>query len=484
MVFSNVVFLVYFLLAVLILYYTVGRIHIWVRNFILLIASLFFYAWGEPDNVVLLGMSCMMNYIFGLMLAVWDDKKRIRRFVLMTAVAFNISILFIFKYLNFTIGNINYMLDSDIPTFAELALPIGISFYTFQALSYVIDVYRKKVEVQTNLLILALYISLFPQLVAGPIVRYQSVQKQMLMRRETLDKFSVGVCRFITGLGKKLILANAFAVIADNVYGVTQLWHTQYLVPASLAWLGAFAYTLQIFFDFSAYSDMAIGLGKMFGFEFEENFNYPYVAVSLNDFWKRWHISLTSWFREYVYFPLGGSRTKNWDGLLRNLTIVWLLTGIWHGASWTFILWGLWNLVFILSERLLRFAKLKINRVMRHVYTLFVVNIGWILFRAENIDKAIEYIKNMFCLNHNGFFSETAFMFLKENSLFFVIGIAACIPPVYYREKLEQWTARKNLYLNEKVLNIFYPIAMTCLFIICGIYMAKSGYNPFIYFNF
>ena len=484
MVFSSVVFLFYFLPAVLILYFTVGRFNIWIRNIILLIASFVFYAWGEPVNVILFAFSCLMNYVFGLLVGAFKKNKKAKKAALILAVIMNIGILFIFKYLNFTIGNVNMILGTQLPQFSSLILPIGISFYTFQAMSYVIDVYREDTPVQKNFLLVALYISLFPQLVAGPIVRYHTVQEQMLERRENFELFSSGVCRFIEGLAKKLILANTFAVIADNVYNVTEIGHTQYLVPVTLAWVGAFAYALQIFFDFSAYSDMAIGLGRMFGFKFEENFNYPYIARSMNDFWKRWHISLTSWFREYVYFPLGGSRTKNWDGLLRNLMIVWLLTGIWHGANWTFILWGIWNLIFIAAERFLMLEKRKISSVFRHIYTLLVICIGWVLFRSENLTMAMEYIRNMFGLNGNGFFSDLAVMFCRESWLFILVGIAACLPLEIYKKKAVRIFGEKPSAAIRRAGNIIFPVFMSGLFVICIIYVVRSGYNPFIYFNF
>ena len=484
MVFSSVIFLVYFLPAVLLLYYTVGKLNIWIRNIILLIASFVFYAWGEPVNVILFAFSCLMNYLFGLLIGAFKDHPGRKKAVLFFAVVLNISMLFIFKYLNFTIGNINALFGVSLQTIPDLVLPIGISFYTFQAMSYVIDVYREDTPVQKNFFLVALYISLFPQLVAGPIVRYHTVQEQMLSRKENVDTFSRGVCRFITGLAKKLILANAFAIAADEVFGLTQIGHSQYLVPVLLAWTGAIAYTFQIFFDFSAYSDMAIGLGKMFGFEFEENFNYPYIARSMNDFWKRWHISLTTWFREYIYFPLGGSRMKNWDGRLRNLALVWLLTGIWHGANWTFVLWGLWNMVFIMIERLLDLDRRKIPSVIRHMYALLVIILGWVLFRADNVSLAFEYAKNMFGLNGNGFFSPIAWMFCRENALFIIFGVFACVPPSVYIGKFKNLIGQKRYGAAKKAGSIVYPAALAGLFMVCLVYVVRSGYNPFIYFNF
>lgn len=483
MLFSSVVFLLYFLPLVLILYYTIGRLNIKVRNGILLIASLVFYAWGEPKNVLLLLFSCVFNYLLGLAAGSQKLSNTLRRMGLIAAVTVNLGILFVFKYLNFTVDTINALAGRGLLSVRSIALPLGISFFTFQALSYVIDVYRRDTPVQKNPFDLALYICLFPQLVAGPIVRYNEVQQQLLYRQENFEQLSRGACRFVRGLAKKLLLANSMGAVADAVFGVTNLWHTQYLVPASLAWLGSFAYTLQIYLDFSAYSDMAIGLGEMFGFSFCENFNYPYISDSLTEFWKRWHISLTRWFREYLYFPLGGSRTENADKMVRNLAIVWLCTGIWHGANWTFILWGVWHFVFTLLERLVGFDRWNSKgRPWRHIYLLLVVNFGWVLFRADNMYVFQEYAANMFMLNGNGFFSDTALMFLRENWLWLILSVLACIPP----DTLKGWAGRvlARLRLQAPKLSALYPAAMLLLFAVCVIYLVRSDYNPFIYFNF
>ncbi len=483
MLFSSVIFLLYFLPAVLILYYSVGMQHIRVRNGLLLIASLIFYAWGEPKNVLLLLLSCIANYLLGLAAGSEKGRDSLRRAGLIGAVVFNLGILFLFKYLNFTVQTINEVAGSALLSVPAIALPLGISFFTFQAMSYVIDVYRGDTPVQKNPFDLALYICLFPQLVAGPIVRYNEIQHQLLHRKESMDQVCAGACRFIRGLAKKLLLANSMGAIADHIFGVTNLWHTQYLVPASLAWLGSIAYTLQIYLDFSAYSDMAIGLGGMFGFSFCENFNYPYIADSLNDFWRRWHISLTRWFREYLYFPLGGSRTKNEDIMVRNLFIVWLCTGIWHGANWTFILWGMWHFLFCLLERLVGFDKWPgKGKAWRHFYLLLVVNFGWVLFRADNIYCFAEYAANMFLANGNGLFSSVAWMFLRENWLWFLLSILACIPPKTLRGWCESLLGR--LHWKMPRLSFLYPPAMLGLFALCVIYLVRSDYNPFIYFNF
>ena len=462
MLFSSTIFLFYFLPLVLALYYTVGRIGIRLRNGLLLAASLIFYAWGEPKNVLLLLASCLANYLFGLAVA------GRRKGFLILAVGFNLGLLFVFKYLNFAVETVNALAGAEILPQTNIALPLGISFFTFQAMSYVIDVYRGDTPVRKNLSDLALYICLFPQLVAGPIVRYNEIQQQLSTRRESLEAVCAGMCRFVGGLGKKLLLANSMGVIADTVFGQTKLWHTQYLVPSTLAWVGAAAYMLQIYLDFSAYSDMAIGLGGMFGFSFPENFNYPYMADSMNEFWRRWHMSLTRWFREYLYFPLGGSRTRNADGMVRNLLIVWLCTGIWHGANWTFVFWGLWNFLFVVLERVAGIDQWP-GAIWRHGYTLLAVLIGWVLFRSDDLYCFFEYMANLFCLNGNGVFSAEAFMLLRENWLWLAASVLACVSPEDRRRKLP---------------GALYPAAMLALLGVCVLYLVRGGYNPFIYFNF
>ncbi len=462
MLFSSTIFLFYFLPLVLALYYTVGRIGIRLRNGLLLAASLIFYAWGEPKNVLLLLASCLANYLFGLAVA------GRRKGFLILAVGFNLGLLFVFKYLNFAVETVNALAGAEILPQTNIALPLGISFFTFQAMSYVIDVYRGDTPVRKNLSDLALYICLFPQLVAGPIVRYNEIQQQLSTRRESLEAVCAGMCRFVGGLGKKLLLANSMGVIADTVFGQTKLWHTQYLVPSTLAWVGAAAYMLQIYLDFSAYSDMAIGLGGMFGFSFPENFNYPYMADSMNEFWRRWHMSLTRWFREYLYFPLGGSRTRNADGMVRNLLIVWLCTGIWHGANWTFVFWGLWNFLFVVLERVAGIDQWP-GAIWRHGYTLLTVLIGWVLFRSDDLYCFFEYMANLFCLNGNGVFSAEAFMLLRENWLWLAASVLACVSPEDRRRKLP---------------GALYPAAMLALLGVCVLYLVRGGYNPFIYFNF
>lgn len=473
MIFSSVAFLFYFLPVALILYYGLFFSNP-LKNGILLILSLIFYAWGEPKFVLLMILSIVVNYFLALIIDIIRDKKSLAKFFLLISCIYNLGMLFIFKYLTFVIRNINKYQNNPI-TVPNMVLPIGISFFTFQALSYVIDVYRKSGVVQKNPFYVGLYISFFPQLVAGPIVKYSTIAEQIKNRKETWEKFSVGTCRFITGLGKKVLISNSMAIVADRIFSMSEISP----IAASLAWIGSIAYTLQIFYDFSGYSDMAIGMGLMFGFKFEENFNYPYISKSISEFWRRWHISLGSWFKDYVYFPLGGSRVSNKDKMIRNLLVVWLLTGIWHGAEWTFIVWGLLNFVFIALEKIISFEKIENIGIFKHIYTLFLVNLGWVIFRSLNLYEAGKYISYMFGLSYNGFFSDYTLMFIKEYSVFFILGIVFSTPIAKYANKLIVENTK-----GTKLLEYVYPFAIMILFIIVLSYLVKGSYNPFIYFNF
>ena len=424
MLFSSIIFLFYFLPVVIVLYYAT----FWskqVQNTMLLFMSLLFYAWGEPKYVFLMIGSILFNYGMGLLIAASKKKQRVKKTLLYVSMLGNLSTLFIFKYLGFVIRNINGAMEAGHQiTVPNIMLPIGISFFTFQAMSYVIDVYRGTVEVQKNPFYLGLYVSFFPQLVAGPIVRYSSIADQIKNRKESWSKISVGSCRFIVGLSKKILISNNMAIVTDRIFAM----QAEGGIPAMLAWLGAIAYTMQIYYDFSGYSDMAIGLGLIFGFKFEENFNYPYTSKSISEFWRRWHISLGTWFRDYVYFPMGGSRVKNKDKMVRNLMVVWLLTGVWHGAEWTFIFWGAFNFIFIFMEKLLSFEQLRIKSVYKSIYCMFFVILGWVLFRSSDIIQAGSYVANMFGFGPTEFGGAYTFMFIKEYFVFFIAAIVFSMP--------------------------------------------------------
>ena len=425
--------------------------------------------------VVMLG-SILLNYLWGLAVNKWRNAKGIK-WILAGAVGCNLLVLYLFKYLAFSVEIVNGILRTALPV-PEILLPIGISFFTFQAISYVLDVYYERGEVQKNLLNVGLYISFFPQLVAGPIVRYNTIAKEINHRKENTEDFAMGVERFFIGFCKKILLANQFAQIADIPFAVS----TQGMVMgADLAWIGAIAYSLQIFFDFSGYSDMAIGLGRMFGFHFNENFHFPYFANSVSDFWRRWHISLGSWFRDYVYIPLGGSRVST-KRLVWNLFAVWFLTGIWHGANWTFLVWGLFYFVLITFEKLTGLPE-KINplwgRILYRMMVLTAVIGGWVVFRSESMGDAYRYVKVMFGLGDLGIRDSRAVFCLREYWVFWLVGVYLCFPiGGLIKNKIS-----KFLWI-QKVFEIIRPFLVTFLFCVAVTYLIVSDYNPFIYFNF
>lgn len=470
MLFASTVFIFAFLPTVLLLYYVVLKKFRTAQNILLLVASLLFYAWGEPKYVLIMILSIIVNYLFGLLVDKFRASKTKSRLVIALTVVFNLGVLYIFKYLMFTIENINSItgLHLSVP---NIVLPIGISFFTFQAMSYVIDVYREKGEAQKNPLNVGLYISFFPQLIAGPIVRYETVAYQIKHREESFEKFSEGVCRFIIGLAKKVLLANTMAVVADYAFDMPNSELT-----VVMAWVGAIAYTFQIFFDFGGYSDMAIGLGKMFGFEFLENFNYPYISLSVSEFWRRWHMSLGTWFRDYVYFPLGGSRVKSKARLVFNLFVVWSLTGIWHGANWTFLCWGLMYFVLLTIEKLIGWEKKYPDKmkILRRIYTLFFVVMGWVLFRADSIGDAGAYFATMF---GGGNLIDDATIYYALNYLvYFVIAILVSTPI------FKNISAKING--NNPVVVAVSTVGLFVLLVVSVSYIVKGAYNPFIYFNF
>ncbi|MBM7585759.1 alginate O-acetyltransferase complex protein AlgI [Bacillus pakistanensis] len=472
MVFSNLVFLYIFLPAVLFSYFIAPR---FLKNTVLLLASLFFYAWGEPTYIFLMIFSIIMNYLFGIFISN-SRNISIRKLIVILSVITNIGILGFYKYANFLVGNVNSLLNTNY-NLQEIPLPIGISFFTFQAMSYVIDVYRKTVPAQKNFLDLSLYISLFPQLVAGPIVRYKTVAEQIKSRIISLEKFSEGVERFILGLSKKVLIANPLGAIADEIFSLPASELT-----TTTTWIGIIAYTLQIYFDFSGYSDMAIGLGKLFGFDFEENFRYPYISKSISEFWRRWHISLGKWFRDYVYIPLGGNRVKIWK-VYFNLLIVWTLTGFWHGASWTFMIWGFYYGFIICLEKFgLEKLLQRAWQPVQHLYVLLIVMIGWVFFRADNFAFSNNYIKTMFGFAGD-FHNTQALLYIMDNWMVFLLGIIFSMPiyPII-RNKINEFSNKMKglLFIKEFSESLFYLI----LLLVCTMYIVNSTYNPFIYFRF
>lgn len=466
MLFSSISFIYVFLPAVCFLYLiTRKELH----NPILLIASIIFYAWGEPRYLAIMLATIMVNYLGALLIEKYPLKKKL---TLTLTIAANLGFLIYFKYFNFILGNINALLHTNID-FIKVVMPIGISFYTFQAMSYLIDVYRGECKAQKDIYKLALYICLFPQLIAGPIVKYHDVAEQIDSREVNFEKVDIGVKRFIIGLAKKMLLANTMGAIADKIFVQAPDTFTPLV-----AWIGSFAYSLQLFYDFSGYSDMAIGLGLIFGFRFMENFNYPYISKSITEFWRRWHISLSTWFRQYVYIPLGGNKISP-NRTYINLAVVFFLTGLWHGASWNFIFWGLWNGFFIILEKMTGWHKetdKPFINFLKHIYTIFIFVLGWVMFRADNMHYAAIYLKNMFGLVkvHDIAYGISYYGDTVE-ILTFIIAVICAMP--VFSKILEIKQERKIL---RSIVNIWLII----LFILSTAAIAASTYNPFIYFRF
>ena len=469
MLFSSTIFLFFFFPAVFLVYYGLSFSRL-MQNIWLFLMSLLFYAWGKPVNVLLLLGSIVVNWLAGVLLG-GAKKPRIRKAILVAACIVNLGVLGAFKYTGFVVEFLNSLFPQNVLTPASIALPIGISFFTFQALSYVIDVYKGTAAAEKNPFYVGLYISFFPQLIAGPIVRYNSIAEQIRSRKSSLKKISVGCCRFLVGLGKKVILANNLAILADLVFGWSELGTARMDLPVLTAWMGLAAYTLQIYFDFSGYSDMARGLGRMFGFEFLENFRYPYISVSVTEFWRRWHISLSTWFREYVYIPLGGNRRGKGRQLL-NLLIVWFLTGLWHGASWNFALWGLYYAVLLILEKLFLLRVLeKLPKPAKHLYTLLVVMIGWALFYFEDLGALGEFMGRLWIPVPAS--SGSLPLIASFLPLMAVAAFAATPIPASLAVKRD-----------TPALRFVKAAAAACALLLCVGALASQSYNPFIYFRF
>ena len=434
------------------------------RNILLLAASVLFYAWGEPRYVAIMLLTVLINWLGALLIVRFQKHKT---FILTASIITDLSFLFYFKYYNFVAVNINAFAGADIPLL-KVIMPIGISFYTFQAMSYLIDVYRGKVRAQSDVFRLALYITLFPQLVAGPIVKYHDMAEQLSRRSITPDKVLYGVRRFIIGLAKKVLIANTLGIVADAIFAQPVA-----NFDVLTAWAGALAYSLQLFYDFSGYSDMAIGLGAMFGFKFLENFNYPYISKSISEFWQRWHISLSSWFKEYLYIPLGGNRNGT-ARMVFNLALVFLATGIWHGAEWTFVAWGVWHGAFVILEKLSGWHKTSRFKLLHHTYCLLVLLVGWVIFRAENLTYAYAYLQNMFgLLSSHNITNEIGAYVDNFELIVFAVAIICALP------LFKNMVAVKSLWADLAV-NIWLLI----LFMLSTAALASSTYNPFIYFRF
>ena len=465
MLFTSISFLYYFLPALIIIYFIAPKKY---KNIILLIASLLFYLYGEPKYVFLMIAEIIIAYIGAILI---DKYKNQSKNILITTLFIHVFLLIIFKYTDFIIQTINDISNANIKLL-NIALPIGISFYTFQIISYVIDVYNGKVKVQKNLINLATYVSLFPQLVAGPIVRYQTVEKELDDRVHSFNNFAYGIRRFSIGLAKKVLIANALGELCTKAFVLNETTIIFY-------WIFGISYMLQLYFDFSAYSDMAIGLGRIFGFHFPENFNYPYISKSITEFWRRWHISLSTWFKDYVYIPLGGNRDGKYKQI-RNILIVWLLTGIWHGANWTFLIWGLlFGIILIIEKIFLNKFMEKLPSFIRRIYVLFIVMILFIIFNSDNMQVALTNIKGLFGMNGEVFINDYTLHYLKSYLPLLIIAFLGATPLIKTLiDKL-----RKNRYVNN-IINILEPFFIVMILFVVTSYLIDNSYNPFLYFRF
>lgn len=465
MLFSGIPFLFYFLPIVLIIYFCVPK---FLKNTVLLLASLIFYGWGEPVYLFLMAASILLGYFIGMFIDKSKTKK-MKRLWLTLSVISSVVILGFFKYADFFIDNFNAVTGLSLPLL-KIALPIGISFYTFQILSYTIDVYRGTVPYQKNIINFATYVALFPQLIAGPIVRYVDVARELETREHSFEKFYLGMRRFIVGLSKKVLIANQMGAVCD-LFRETSEKSTLFF------WVYAVAFAIHVYFDFSGYSDMAIGLGKIFGFNFIENFNYPYISKSISEFWRRWHMSLGSWFRDYVYIPLGGNRVR-FSRWLFNTLVVWMLTGLWHGAAWNFVMWGLLYAVLLIGEKLFVKRLIDKNVVIAHIYTMLFVTVGFVIFNAPDMATAGKDLLGMIGVGGYALSNELTLYHLSSNALIFILGIIGATPlPRLLHTKLAEGKAKN-------VVAIIEPVACVVLLFLCTAYLVDGSYNPFLYFRF
>lgn len=467
MLFSSIPFLYWFLPCVVLLYFAAPR---GLKNTVLLLSSLFFYGWGEPVYVLWMLLAIVMAYLSGLLIECFRSTLRLARAFLVLSVSFSLSMLGYFKYADFFIRNFNAVTGLSVPLL-KIALPIGISFYTFQILSYTVDVYRGAVFAQKNFIDLAAYVALFPQLIAGPIVRYADVAAQLKERRHTPEKTALGMRRFLLGLGKKVLIANLLGELCSTFRESNDK-------SVLFFWLYAAAYALHVYFDFSGYSDMAIGLGKIFGFDFRENFNYPFIAKSITEFWRRWHMSLGSWFRDYVYIPLGGNRVSAPRHLF-NILVVWMLTGFWHGAAWNFVIWGLYFAGLLILEKIWLLKSLEGKPVIGHLYVTAAVAVSFVIFDASGLQQALSYLKAMFGGSGYPLLSSEFLYYFRSYFVVFVIALFGATPlPAKLRGRIRQTAA------GEHVLTIAEPLALIALLLICTAFLVDGSYNPFLYFRF
>ena len=466
MLFSSIPFLYYFLPGVLILYFIAPKK---LKNTVLMLSSLVFYGWGEPKYVFLMMASIVIGYVAGVLIEAFSQKK-LSKVALWASVLINLGFLGYFKYSDFFIENFNMMTGLSVPLL-RVALPIGISFYTFQILSYTVDVYRGNVPAQKNIINLAAYITMFPQLIAGPIVRYSDIEKNLTERTHSVESFAIGMRRFILGLAKKILIANSLGELCD-------IFKSSDDKSVLFYWLYAVAFGLHVYFDFSGYSDMAIGLGRIFGFKFIENFNYPYISKSATEFWRRWHMSLGTWFRDYVYIPMGGNRVSKPKWIF-NIFVVWFLTGFWHGASWNFIVWGLFFAVLLIIEKQFLLKFLRRTRVISRIYTLVAVGISFVIFNAADMGEAIRYIGGMFGAGGIPLVSTEFWYYLKSFAVMLVMGVIGATPLV--KKTVNKIKENK---IGGMIISVFEPVVLLVLMVVMTAYLVDGSFNPFLYFRF
>ena len=466
MLFSSIPFLYYFLPGVLILYFIAPKK---LKNTVLMLSSLVFYGWGEPKYVFLMMASIVIGYVAGVLIEAFSQKK-LSKVVLWASVLVNLGFLGYFKYSDFFIENFNMLTGLSVPLL-RVALPIGISFYTFQILSYTVDVYRGNVPAQKNIINLAAYITMFPQLIAGPIVRYSDIEKNLTERTHSVESFAIGIRRFILGLAKKILIANSLGELCD-------IFKSSDDKSVLFYWLYAVAFGLHVYFDFSGYSDMAIGLGRIFGFKFIENFNYPYISKSATEFWRRWHMSLGTWFRDYVYIPMGGNRVSKPKWIF-NIFVVWFLTGFWHGASWNFIVWGLFFAALLIIEKQFLLKFLQKTRVISRIYTLIAVGISFVIFNAADMGEAIRYIGGMFGAGGIPLVSTEFWYYLKSFAVMLVMGVIGATPLV--KKTVNKIKENK---IGGMIISVFEPVVLLVLTVVMTAYLVDGSFNPFLYFRF
>ena len=467
MLFSSIPFLFWFLPGVLLLYAAAPEA---LKNTVLLLSSLFFYGWGEPRYVIWMMLAILMAYIFGLLIERYQSVPKLARLFLALSVSSSLLMLGYFKYADFFIRNVNAVTGCSI-SLLNITLPIGISFYTFQILSYTVDVYRQDVKAQRNLIDLATYVALFPQLIAGPIVRYSDIAEQLKGRIHTMGKTAQGIRRFILGLGKKILIANLLGELCS-------IFRASDDKSVLFFWLYAVAYTLHVYFDFSGYSDMAIGLGKLFGFDFLENFNYPFISKSITEFWRRWHMSLGTWFRDYVYIPLGGSRVSIPRHLF-NIFLVWMLTGFWHGAAWNFVIWGLYFALLLILEKVWLLEILKKSHVLNRIYVLTAAVISFVIFDATDMSQAFSYLKAMFGTGGYPLTSAASSYYFRSYFVVLMIALLGATPiPKSFCRRIQQWKTGTAVMLFAE------PLALSALLLICTAFLVDGSFNPFLYFRF